>query len=603
MAYKALYRTYRPQTFDEVAGQKHIIRTLRNALANNKIAHAYLFCGPRGTGKTTMAKLLAKALNCEEGFGHQCNKCSNCLEIIEGSHPDVIEIDAASNNGVEQVRDLIDKVNYLPIKGKYKVYIIDEVHMMTDNAFNALLKTLEEPPAHVVFILATTEPHEIIPTILSRCQRYDFTKVADADIEERMITVLQKEGVQYDKAAVRAIISLADGGMRDALSILDQILAYSNNSLSVEDVYSIFGLISNKEKVGLIQDINAGDISATLEKVKIFSEGGIDIARLTQDILEILKDVLIYKKTKKVDELTTLNQSDAQLLSDEIDVRKLHEMIGTFLKLQLDFKTAINVKTLFEVALLKLLTYEDANAPVVVKKQVIVEKKVEPKSEVKPEPAIQPQVVSQPVVEPTPAPQPEPKPEPVVEQPKVEPVVEQPKPQPAPVKKEEPKVEKVVDETVAPDWLVDDDNEKKSVEISGDKYEFDDDMIIKFMVLGDRELRLNIVKRWNELNAYLGHPTLGDLVALLKDGSPLVATKNVLLLVYDFEKLASKVNVKTNSDRISQILHMMLGHDMFVYALSRSDSTRLVKAYQNLRQISRLPLPKDIHITLEDLRK
>ena len=603
MAYKALYRTYRPQTFDEVAGQKHIIRTLRNALANNKIAHAYLFCGPRGTGKTTMAKLLAKALNCEEGFGHQCNKCSNCLEIIEGSHPDVIEIDAASNNGVEQVRDLIDKVNYLPIKGKYKVYIIDEVHMMTDNAFNALLKTLEEPPAHVIFILATTEPHEIIPTILSRCQRYDFTKVADADIEERMITVLQKEGVQYDKAAVRAIISLADGGMRDALSILDQILAYSNNSLSVEDVYSIFGLISNKEKVGLIQDINAGDISATLEKVKNFSEGGIDIARLTQDILEILKDVLIYKKTKKVDELTTLNQSDAQLLSDEIDVRKLHEMIGTFLKLQLDFKTASNVKTLFEVALLKLLTYEDANAPIVVKKQVVVEKKVEPKPEVKHEPVIQPEVVSQPVVEPAPAPQPEPKPEPVVEQPKVEPVIEQPKPQPVPVKKEEPKAEKVVDDTVAPDWLVDDDNEKKSVEITGDKYEFDDDMIIKFMVLGDRELRLNIIKRWNELNAYLGHPTLGDLVALLKDGSPLVATKNVLLLVYDFEKLASKVNVKTNSDRISQILHMMLGHDMFVYALSRSDSTRLVKAYQNLRQISRLPLPKDIHITLEDLRK
>ena len=596
MAYKALYRTYRPQTFDEVAGQKHIIKTLKNALANNKIAHAYLFCGPRGTGKTTMAKLFAKALNCEEGIGHQCNKCSNCVEITEGSHPDVIEIDAASNNGVEQVRDLIDKVNYLPIKGKYKVYIIDEVHMMTANAFNALLKTLEEPPAHVIFILATTEPHNIIPTILSRCQRYDFTKVADSDIEQRMITVLEKEGVSYDKDAVRAIISLADGGMRDALSILDQILAYSNNSLKVEDVYSIFGLISNKEKVGLIQDINAGDISATLEKVKNFSEGGIDIARLTQDILEILKDVLIYKKTKKVDELTTLNQSDAQLLSDEIDVRKLHEMIGTFLKLQLDFKTASNVKTLFEVALLKLLTYEDANAPIVVKKQVVVEKKVEAKPEVKPEPVIQPEIKPEPVVE-------QPKPEPVIEQPKPEPVIEQPKPQPAPVVKEQPKEEKVVDETVAPDWLVDDDDKKKTVEIFGDKYEFDDDMIIKFMVLGDRELRLNIIKRWNELNSYLGHPTLGDLVALLKDGSPLVATKNVLLLVYDFEKLASKVNVKTNSDRISQILHMMLGHDMFVYALSRSDSTRLVKAYQNLRQISRLPLPKDIHITLEDLRK
>ena len=385
MAYKALYRTYRPQTFDEVAGQKHIIRTLRNALANNKIAHAYLFCGPRGTGKTTMAKLFAKALNCEEGIGHQCNKCSNCKEIIEGSHPDVIEIDAASNNGVEQVRDLVDKVNYLPIKGKYKVYIIDEVHMMTANAFNALLKTLEEPPAHVIFILATTEPHEIIPTILSRCQRYDFTKVADADIEERMMTILEKEGVQYDKAAVRAIISLADGGMRDALSILDQILAYSNNTLSVNDVYSIFGLISNKEKVSLIQDINAGDISASLEKVKNFSEGGVDIARLTQDILEILKDVLIYKKTKETTELSVLNENDAQMLAQEIETRKLHEMIGTFLKLQLDFKTASNVKTLFEVALLKLLTYEDVAEPVVVKRQV-VEKKPEPKPEVKPEP-------------------------------------------------------------------------------------------------------------------------------------------------------------------------------------------------------------------------
>ena len=590
MAYKALYRTYRPQTFDEVAGQKHIIRTLRNALANNKIAHAYLFCGPRGTGKTTMAKLFAKALNCEEGIGHQCNKCSNCKEIIDGSHPDVIEIDAASNNGVEQVRDLVDKVNYLPIKGKYKVYIIDEVHMMTANAFNALLKTLEEPPAHVIFILATTEPHEIIPTILSRCQRYDFTKVADADIEERMMTILEKEGVQYDKAAVRAIISLADGGMRDALSILDQILAYSNNTLSVNDVYSIFGLISNKEKVSLIQEINAGDISASLEKVKNFSEGGVDIARLTQDILEILKDVLIYKKTKETTELSVLNENDAQMLAQEIETRKLHEMIGTFLKLQLDFKTASNVKTLFEVALLKLLTYEDVAEPVVVKRQV-VEKKPEPKPEVKPEPVPQPE----PVVEEPAAPAPEAKPEPIIETPKPEPVVEQPKP--------EPKEEKVVDETVAPDWLVDDDDEKKSVEISGEKYEFDDDLIIKLMVIGDKDLRKNIGSRWEELNAYLGHPTLGDLVALLKDGSPLVATKNVLLLVYDFEKLASKVNVKANSDRISEILRMMLGRDVFVYAISRSDSTRLVKAYQNLRQISRLPLPKDIHITLEDLRK
>lgn len=594
MAYKALYRTYRPQTFEEVAGQKHIIRTLRNALANNKIAHAYLFCGPRGTGKTTMAKLFAKALNCEQGIGHQCNECSNCKEIIEGSHPDVIEIDAASNNGVEQVRDLIDKVNYLPLKGKYKVYIIDEVHMMTANAFNALLKTLEEPPAHVIFILATTEPHNIIPTILSRCQRYDFTKVADADIEQRMMTILEKENVQYDKAAVRAIISLADGGMRDALSILDQILAYSNNTLSVQDVYSIFGLISTQEKIGLIQDINAGDVSKTLEKVKSFSEGGIDISRLTQDILEILKDVLIYKKTRETTELSVLNESDAEALASSLETRKLHEMIGTFLKLQLDFKTASNVKTLFEVALLKLLTYEDAGDPVPVRKVEPKVEKVEPKPEPKLEPVIE-TVKPEPVVE-APIKQ---EPEPVKEEPKP---VPQPKPQP--VKKEEPKkVEEVVDETVAPDWLVDDDFEKKSLENTGEKYEFDDDLIIKLMVVGDKELRKNVTSRWDELNSYLGHPTMGDLVALLKDGSPLLVTNNCIILVYDFEKLADKVNVKSNSDRISEILKMMLGREMFVYALPRSDSTRLVKAYTNLRQINRLPLPKDIKITLEDLRK
>ena len=594
MAYKALYRTYRPQTFEEVAGQKHIIRTLRNALANNKIAHAYLFCGPRGTGKTTMAKLFAKALNCEQGIGHQCNECSNCKEIIEGSHPDVIEIDAASNNGVEQVRDLIDKVNYLPLKGKYKVYIIDEVHMMTANAFNALLKTLEEPPAHVIFILATTEPHNIIPTILSRCQRYDFTKVADADIEQRMMTILEKENVQYDKAAVRAIISLADGGMRDALSILDQILAYSNNTLSVSDVYSIFGLISTQEKIALIQDINAAEVSKTLEKVKSFSEGGIDISRLTQDILEILKDVLIYKKTRENTELSILNEEDAEALANSIETRKLHEMIATFLKLQLDFKTASNVKTLFEVALLKLLTYEDVSDAVPVRKPEPKVEKVEPKPEPKPEPVIE-TVKPEPVVE-----------APVVVQP--DPIKEEPKPaqQPAPqpVKKEEPKkVEPVVDETVAPDWLVDDDFEKKSVENTGEKYEFDDDLIIKLMVVGDKELRKSVTSRWDELNAYLGHPTFGDLVALLKDGSPLVVTNNCILLVYDFEKLASKVNVKTNADRMSEILKMMLGRNMFVYAVSRSDSTRLVKAYQNLRQINRLPLPKDIKITLEDLKK
>ena len=258
MAYKALYRTYRPTTFKEVAGQAHIVKTLKNALACNKIAHAYLFCGPRGTGKTTMAKLLAKALNCEEGMGHQCNHCSNCIAINEGSHPDVIEIDAASNNGVEDVRDIIERVKYSPIKGKYKVYIIDEVHMMSPNAFNALLKTLEEPPANVIFILATTEPHKVLPTILSRCQRYDFSKVDDKSLAERLKEILETENVSYTEDALDLIISLCDGGVRDALSLLDQAIAYCGNKITRTDIEDIFGIVSIEEVCNLILSIYKG---------------------------------------------------------------------------------------------------------------------------------------------------------------------------------------------------------------------------------------------------------------------------------------------------------------------------------------------------------
>ena len=586
MAYKALYRTYRPQTFEEVAGQKHIVKTLKNALATNKIAHAYLFCGPRGTGKTTMAKLFAKALNCQEGIGHICNKCSDCVEITNGSHPDVIEIDAASNNGVEQVRDLIDRVNYLPIEGKYKVYIIDEVHMMTTSAFNALLKTIEEPPAHVIFILATTEPHNILPTILSRCQRYDFTKVSDADIEERIVEILEKENIAYDKDAVRAIIALADGGVRDALSILDQVLAYSGNTLNVDDVYSLFGLASKEDKIGFIKFIANGDVTRALARINAFAEGGVDLKRLTAELLEILKDVLILKKTKSEDELTILSEEEAEELSSSVSIKQVNEMIGAFLRAQIDFKTAPNVKTMFDIVVLKLCTENDESSAEQIKS---VSKPVEPKviqQEQKTEVLQEKNVEKDPV-------------SPVVEEPKqVEPAVVNVEPQKEKVV-EEPKIE----QQSAPDWLFEDDGkEKKVVESEGDCYEFDDEMMIKLMVIGDKELRKSLSARWKELDSYLGHPTLGDIVALIKDGKVFIATKNVIVLEYDFEKLSQKANIKENSKKIADILSKMVGHEVFTYAVSRSESVRLITSYHNLRQISQLPKVSDIKINIEELK-
>ena len=355
MAYKALYRTYRPTTFDEVAGQEHIVKTLKNALATGKIAHAYLFAGPRGTGKTSMAKLLAKALNCEDGVGHQCNTCKNCVSITDGTHPDVIEIDAASNNGVEQVRDLIDKVKYGTILGKYKVYIIDEVHMMSPGAFNALLKTLEEPPSHVIFILATTEPHKILPTILSRCQRYDFSKLSPEEITGRLKTVLEAEKIEYNEEAVKLIVALSDGGMRDALSILDQVLAYSGDTLNVQDVLDIFALESVDEKISLINSIINGNVSDVLNRLNNYISRGTDIKRLTNDLLIILKDTLIYSNTRDPKFLEQLTMLQATALAKFIKKDALLKMIEILMETSKDYKYVTSINPVFEITLLKLV--------------------------------------------------------------------------------------------------------------------------------------------------------------------------------------------------------------------------------------------------------
>ena len=322
MSYQVLYRTYRPSRFDEVVGQEYIVKILKNTIKNKRIAHAYLFAGPRGTGKTTIAKLFAKAINCEDFNEEACDNCPSCLAFKENNHPDIIELDAASNNSVDDIREIIEQVPYSPIVGKYKVYIIDEVHMLSSSAFNALLKTLEEPPAHVVFILATTDPQKIIPTVLSRCQRYNFSKISNLNMEKKMVEILNKEHLQYEDKALDEVAMLAEGGMRDALSILEQILSYNNDGIFLEDVQRIFGLSTKEEKVELLIKIH-NDLTGSINLLRQMYDSGINPKRLCVDLLEIIKESLIYSDDQNETLLNKLSKFDCMNILDVVSVNDL----------------------------------------------------------------------------------------------------------------------------------------------------------------------------------------------------------------------------------------------------------------------------------------
>lgn len=568
MAYKALYRTYRPSTFEEVAGQKHIVKTLQNALNTQKIAHAYLFTGPRGTGKTSMAKLVAKALNCEEGIGHQCNHCSNCLAINNGSHPDVIEIDAASNNGVDDVRDIIERVKYSPMKGRYKVYIIDEVHMMSASAFNALLKTLEEPPAHVIFILATTEPHKVLPTILSRCQRYDFTKVDEVSLEERMKEILLKESISYDEDALKLIISLADGGVRDALSLLDQSIAYAGDYLHLHDLEELFGLAGNKEKMALLISIAHANYKEVLATMNQFLEHGVDIRRLTSDLLNILKDLLIYQKTKDIALLITLKEEDAITLEKEISSKAASKMIDILLALQNEFKTVNNIRSLFEITLLKLCAvHEEVEAETatptpatpIVKQEVPIKK--------------------EPVVATT---KQEEKPAPIKEEPKVTPSQKEEKEELPPFLA--PKKPEITFEPI---------------DSEGEKNALDDETMIQIMVSGNKEEKQKLIANWSLLQNFLLDPKLGKYASLLQDGTPYILTKQILVLQYELPTLVDKVNVTSHQKFLKALIEKLIHREVSVYAIVRTEAVRLYGKYQNLYQVGKLPHIGDFELNIQ----
>lgn len=541
MSYQAFYRTYRPQKFSEVVGQKAVIKTLRNALSENKIAHAYLFCGPRGTGKTTMARLFAKALNCEEGIGHECDVCQNCIAVKTGSHPDVFEIDAASNSGVDSVRDLIDQVRYQPILGRYKVYIIDEVHNMSSSAFNALLKTLEEPPANVVFILATTEPQKVLPTILSRVQRFDFTKVSDEDIISKMSEILEKENVTYEEGSLELIARLADGGVRDALSILDQVVSFSGDNISIEDINTLFGLLNVKDKLDFVRKIGSKDLASVINTAKDMYSRGIDIVKLHDDLIKIFKDLLVFGMTKDESLLTVLKPNEA--LQTLIKPKDIKRSLNILIDARREYRKVTNAFDHFELTLIKLCSEEET--PVI---STVVN-----------------QFQNKPLVNG------------ITSQ-----VENTAKPETKIVEVKDDYVESVVKKKTVT-------NKVAEVSTIGPMLDISDDDVIQIMIQGSKPLKQSLMESWPKLKSPEALAEYGQYAVMLNACTPRIIGANVLVVETMFDAQAAKINLIANQEGLKNILSELFGVSPTCYAITPTEYIRLVQHYKNLQQARKLP--------------
>ena len=356
--HKALYRVYRPKTFEDVVGQEHIVKTLKNQIKNNNIGHAYLFSGTRGTGKTSTAKIFARAVNCLNPINEEpCNECEICIDTLNDNIMDIVEIDAASNNSVDDIRELRESVKYTPSKAKYKVYIIDEVHMLSQGAFNALLKTLEEPPSYVIFILATTEPHKIPATILSRCQRFDFKRVSSKDFADRMSYICEKENIQAEDKALSLIARNSQGALRDALSILDQCMSFGNDKIEYNDVIELLGTVNIDELFQLSQSIIDEDTKKSLQILNEFIIWGKDIRNLINDLIDHFRNLMVCKVSKDLDEIISLPEESIERLKEQsktININDLIRILNILSETQDSMKSSSNTRILAEVTMMKI---------------------------------------------------------------------------------------------------------------------------------------------------------------------------------------------------------------------------------------------------------
>lgn len=562
MAYKALYRTYRPTSFEKVVGQQHIVKTLQNAVLKHKIAHAYLFCGPRGTGKTTVAKLMAKAVNCPDTHKAPCNVCDSCLSIQAGTHPDIIEIDAASNNGVDEIRDLIEKVKYSPIEGKYKVYIIDEVHMLSQGAFNALLKTLEEPPSHVIFILATTEPHKVLPTIISRCQRFDFTKVPLAEIGVRVKEVLDLEKIKYEDGVIRLISQLAEGGLRDALSILEQCIAYAQNDLRVQHVHDIYGITTVSEKIDLLDAVFSKNVVAILDNVRFISEKSFDIKRLTSDMIDLLKECIIYQYTRDESLLQIATSDEVRHILAKKSANDLLKMIDIFIETMDKYRNATNIHSYFEVALLKMMAMGDesgvqtaakAEIPVIsLRKPVIETAQQEEQPEITSSESIKDDtdfIVDEPIVQSA---------------------------------EDDRLLQLDIEEEIT------DKTDKEELLLS----DFD---IVRLMVAGDKARRTQDASLWNRLEEYINEIEWAKVARMISDGSIVVSNETFIVISLAYEEIVREINAKTNEISLRRLMNEVLKQPRKVFAITKEQEERSISLFRELWSTKKLPEPMIVH--------
>ena len=437
--------------------------------------------------------------------------------------------------------------------------------MMTNEAFNALLKTLEEPPEHVIFILATTEPHKLLPTILSRCQRYDFGKVPASEMSKRIQTILEKENIEYNQSAVDLIISLSDGGMRDALSMLDQVLAYSGNTLNEEDVLSIFSLESKAEKLSLIHSLLKNDVSDVLNRIQKYLSKGTDIKRLTNDLLSIFKDALIYALTNKRDLLENIADKEATEINQEATTNVLNDCIQALMESLKDYKNVADANTLFEVTLLKIATINKGQISRPVYQEPVIQQREE---KIEKKPIFAEEIPQKPVVFEKPA----------------EPMVEEKKEELPPLQEEIKPVDTLL-------------QLKGAAQIEG--YKINQDTIIKIIVTGKKEIKNEFLDRWSQLKKYTTHPEYGKIATLLIDAHPLIVSNEVLLLEFPMTNLVEKANALSNQHMIQSLIHHVFHKHLFVYSVSRKESVDYQRLFIDLKGVKKLPRPDEVNLDFE----